>query len=93
MLKDANKQTASNSKKIKHKQEILYSRDVNIQDTLEDAPYLQEPLMVEDEVTLVFQLLSSWKATGVSETFTEIWQAIEEEPVKFLLSYANKSGK
>lgn len=62
----------------------LYSRDINIQDTLEDIPYIQEPLVLEDEVRSALQSLPSWKATGTDEISTEIWEAAEEKSLKVL---------
>lgn len=49
-------QTVTDSKikeRWKEYTEILYWRDVNIQDTLESIPYLQESLVLENEVKLV----------------------------------------
>lgn len=52
MLKDANEQTVIDSKEIKERlkdyTEIQYSRDINIQDILENISYLQEPLVLKD---------------------------------------------
>lgn len=59
MLNYANEQTVIDSKEIKgrwkHYSEIQYSRDINIQDTLEDISYLQEPLVVKDEFRSALQ--------------------------------------
>lgn len=52
MLKDANEQIETNSKKLEQRWKeyiaILYIRVISIQDTLEYFPYLQESLVLED---------------------------------------------
>lgn len=51
--------------------EILYSRDVNIQDNLKDIPYLQESLELEDEVRSALLSLPSQKVMGTNGIPTE----------------------
>jgi len=62
----------------------LYSREVNIQSTLEDNCCFQEPLVLEDELRSVLQSFPSWKTTGIDGISTEIWQGAEEESVNVL---------
>lgn len=45
--------------------EILYCRDVHIQETLEDNLYLQESLLLEDEDTSTALSLPNLKVTGI----------------------------
>lgn len=82
MLKNTNEQTVTDSKMIKQRygRIILYSRDVNIQDTLIDSPCLQEPLIL---VRLALQSFPSWKTTGIDGISTETWQTVKEESIKF----------
>lgn len=54
MIKDVNEQTVIDSKEIKGRgkdySEIQYSRDINIQDTLEGISYLQDSLVLKDDL-------------------------------------------
>uniref|UniRef100_A0A2D4J214 Uncharacterized protein n=1 Tax=Micrurus lemniscatus lemniscatus TaxID=129467 RepID=A0A2D4J214_MICLE len=76
MLNNVKGQRETDLKKIKRKlkeyTETLYSQSVNIQYTLENIPYLQEPLVLHSEVRSALWSLSSQMATGIDKMPTEI---------------------
>lgn len=55
----------------------MYSKDINIQDILEDIPFL--PLALEDDVRSESQSLTRQKAKGIDRISIKIWQAMEEK--------------
>lgn len=66
------------------KMEGIYSRDLNIQDILEDIPYPRGLLVLENEVRSAVWSLPSWKVTQIEGLLPETRQAAEKGVINAL---------
>lgn len=94
MLEDANGQIETFWKNIaqrfKEYTEILYNKDVNIQDIFKRYSVFIKSSSARTWNAISIPGIPSWKSIGIDSISIEVWQATEEESVKVLTKWCQQ---